>query len=111
MKNFVTICLFPEVNFGTVYSSNFPCHARLRSSCLFAAAARTAESERNSAISRIADLEEELKFAKSSADELKKVQDELKSLEAAGQAHDEDLTALLEPVVTNRSGKITQNLS
>ena len=109
MKNFVTICLFPEVNFGTVYSSNFPCHVRLKSSCLFVAAAQTAESERNNAISRIADLEEELKFAKSSTDELKKVQDELKSLEAAGQAHDDDLTALLEPIVTNLSGKITRN--
>ena len=43
-----------------------------------------AESERNRAISRIADLEKELEFAKSSADELKKVQDELKSLEEAG---------------------------
>ena len=73
------------------------------------AAVRTAESERNSAISRIADLEEELKFAKSSADELKRVQDELKSLEAAGQAHDEDLTALLEPIMTNLSGKITRD--
>ena len=82
-----------------------------KSSCLFVAAARTAESERNSAISRIADLEEELKFAKSSTDELNRVQDELKSLEAAGQAHDEDLTALLEPIVTNLSGKITRNLS
>ena len=53
-----------------------------KSSCLFVAAARTAESKRNSAISRIADLEEELKFAKSSADELKKVQDE-----QIGRAH------------------------
>ena len=54
-------------------------------------------------------MEEELKFAKSSADELKKVQDELKSLEAAGQAHGDDLTNLLEPIVTNLSGKITRN--
>ena len=70
-----------------------------------------AESERNNAISRIVDLEEELKFAKSSADELKRVQDELKSLEVAGQAHDEDLTALLDPIVTSLSGKITRDLS
>ena len=52
-----------------------------------------------------------LKFAKSSADELKRVQDELKSLEAAGQSHDEDLIALLDPIVTSLSGKITQDLS
>ena len=83
--------------------------SRLKSSCLFAAATQTAESERNSAISRIADLEEELKFAKSSADELKKVQDELKSLEEAGQTHDDDLTALLEPIVADLSGKTTRN--
>lgn len=69
---------------------------------------QTAESERNSALSRVADLEEELKFAKSSADELKKVQEELKSLEEAGQAHDDDLTALLEPIVADLSGKITR---
>ena len=68
-----------------------------------------AECERNSAVSRIVDLEEELKFAKSSADELKRVQDELESLEAAGQAHDDDLTNLLEPIVTSLSGKITRD--
>ena len=68
-----------------------------------------AESERNSAISRIADLEQELEFAKSSADELMKVQDELKSLEEAGQTHDDDLTALLEPIVANLSGKFSRN--
>ena len=54
-------------------------------------------------------MEEELKFPKSSADELKKVQDELKSLEEAGQAHDDDLIALLEPIVADLSGKITRN--
>ena len=72
-------------------------------------ATKTAESERNSALSRIADLEEELKFAKSSADELKKVREELESLEKAGQTHDDDLTALLEPIVAVLSGNITRN--
>jgi hypothetical protein len=72
-------------------------------------ATKTAESERNSALSRIADLEEELKFAKSSADELKKVRSELESLEKAGQTHDDDLTALLEPIVADLSGNITRD--
>ena len=81
----------------------------MKSSYPFAVATQTAETERNSALSRIADLEEELKFAKSSADELKKVQEELKSLEEAGQTHDDDLTALLEPIVADLSGKITRN--
>ena len=76
---------------------------------MFAVATQTAETERNSALSRIADLEEELKFAKSSADELKKVQEELKSLEEAGQTHDDDLTALLDPIVVNLSDKITRD--
>ena len=88
--------------------------SRLISSCLFAAATQTAESERNSALSRIADLEEELKFAKSSAklaaDDLKKAREELESLEKAGQTHDDDLTALLEPIVADLSGNITREI-
>ena len=76
---------------------------------MFAAATLTAESERNSALSQIVDLEEELKSAKSSADELKKVREELESLEKAGQTHDDDLTALLEPIVADLSGKTTRN--
>ena len=76
-----------------------------------AVAMQTAESERNSALSRIVDLEEELKFAKSSADELKKVQEELKSLEEAGQTHDDDLPALVEPRVADLSGKLLETIN
>ena len=56
-------------------------------------------------------MEEELKFAKSSADEPKKVQEELKSLEEAGQTHDDDLTALLEPIVQIYQVKLPETIS
>lgn len=65
-------------------------------------AASQAETERNSAISRISDLEKELVFVKDSNKDLKK---ELKDLEVAGKLHDEELVALLDPVAQGLSGK------
>ena len=65
-------------------------------------AASQAETERNSAISRISDLEKELVFVKDSNKSLKK---ELKDLEIAGKLHDEELVALLDPVAQGLSGK------
>ena len=65
-------------------------------------AASQAETERNSAISRISDLEKELVFVKDSNKDLKK---ELKDLEVAGKLHDEELVALLDPVTQGLSGK------
>ena len=65
-------------------------------------AASQAETERNSAISRISDLEKELVFVKNSNKDLKK---ELKDLEVAGKLHDEELVALLDPVAQGLSGK------
>ena len=65
-------------------------------------AASQAETERNSAISRISDLEKELVFVKDSNKSLKK---ELKDLEIAGKLHDEELMGLLDPVAQGLSGK------
>ena len=65
-------------------------------------AASQAETERNSAISRISDLEKELVFVKNSNKDLKK---ELKDLEVAGKLHDVELVALLDPVAQGLSGK------
>ena len=65
-------------------------------------AANQAETERNSAISRIADLEKELLFVKDSNKNLKK---ELQDPEVAGKLHDEELVALLDPVAKGLSGK------
>ena len=64
-----------------------------------------AETERNSAISRIADLEKELEFTKESNRELEELKKKYKKLEAAGKAHDEELTNLLDPVAQGLSGK------
>ena len=64
-------------------------------------AANKAETERNSAISRIADLEKELLFVKDLNKNLKK---ELQDLEVAGKHHDEELVALLDPVAQGLSG-------
>ena len=71
-------------------------------------AASQAETERNSAISRISDLEKELVFVKDSNKSLKK---ELKDLEVAGKLHDEELVALLDPVAQGLSGKSIGDLS
>ena len=65
-------------------------------------AASQAETERNSAISRISDLEKELVFVKNSNKDLKK---ELEDLEVPGKLHDEELVALLDPVAQGLSGK------
>ena len=65
-------------------------------------AASQAETERNSAISRISDLEKELVFVKNSNKDLKK---ELKDLEVASKLHDEELVALLDPVAQGLSGE------
>ena len=58
-----------------------------------------------SALSRIVDLENELKFAKESNKELGDLKKKLKKIEAAGQAHDEELTSLLDPVAQGLSGE------
>ena len=63
------------------------------------------ETERNSAISRIADLEKELEFTKESNRQLKELKKEYKELEATGKAHDEELARLLDPVTKELSGK------
>ena len=64
-----------------------------------------AETERNNALSRIVDLEKELEFAKESNRELDELKKKYKKLEAAGKAHDEELTSLLDPVAQGLSGK------
>ena len=64
-----------------------------------------AETERNSAISRIVDLEKELEFAKESNRELDELKKKYKKLEAAGKAYDEELKSLLDPVAHGLSGK------
>ena len=64
-----------------------------------------AETERNSAISRIADLEKELEFVKESRSKLEDLKKKYKKLEAAGKAHEEELTSLLDPVAKGLSGK------
>ena len=64
--------------------------------------ASRAETERNSAISRIADLEKELEFVKNSNKDLKK---NYQDLETAGKLHDEELVALLDPIAKGLSGK------
>ena len=63
-----------------------------------------AETERNSAISRIADLEKELKFVKESNTKLEPLRKKYKEWEASGKAHDEELTRLLDPVAQGLSG-------
>ena len=72
--------------------------------CFLVDAAAMAETERNSAISRIFDLEKELKFVKESNKELEQLKKEYKELEASGKAHDEELTRLLDPVAQGLSG-------
>lgn len=64
-----------------------------------------AETGRNSAISRIADLEKELEFVKESNNELQDLKKKYEKLEADGKAHDEELTSLLGPVAKGLSGK------
>ena len=61
-----------------------------------------AETERNSAIRRIADLEKELEFVKDSNKDLKQ---KYKELESAGKKHDKEMVALLDPVARGLSGK------
>ena len=67
-------------------------------------AAVVAETERNSAISRISDLEKELQFVKESSTELEQLKKSYKELEASGKARDEELTRLLNPVAQGLSG-------
>ena len=67
--------------------------------------AAMAETERNSAISRIADLEKELEFIKQSNNELEDFKKKYEKLEADGKAHDEELTSLLDPVAKGLSGR------
>ena len=64
-----------------------------------------AETGRNIAISRIADLEKELEFVKESNNELEDLKKKYEKLEADGKAHDEELTSLLDPVAKGLSGK------
>ena len=64
-----------------------------------------AETERNGAISRIADLEKELEFTKESNRQLEMLKKEYKELEATGKAHDEELARLLDPDAKGLSGK------
>ena len=61
-----------------------------------------AETERNSALNRIVDLEKELEFVKDSNKDLKK---KYKDLESVGKKHDEEMVALLDPVAKGLSGK------
>ena len=60
-----------------------------------------AEIQRNSALSRIVDLEKELEFVKESNKDLKK---KYNDLESAGVQHDREMTALLNPVAKGLSG-------
>ena len=66
------------------------------------------ETERNSAISRIDDLEKELEFVKESNSNLEDLKKKYEKLEADGKAHDEELTSLLDPVAKGLSGKFTR---
>ena len=59
------------------------------------------EIERNSALSRIVDLEKELEFVKESNKDLKK---KYNDLESAGVQHDREMTDLLNPVAKGLSG-------
>ena len=68
-------------------------------------AANVAEGERNSAISRIVNLEKELDFAKLSTKELEGLKRRFKELEDAGKTHDEEMESLLNPVAEGLSGK------
>ena len=68
-------------------------------------AAIVANTEKDSALLRIVDLEKELKSAKESNEELVELRKKLKEMETMGQAHDEELTSLLDPVVNALSGK------
>ena len=61
-----------------------------------------AETERNSTLSHIVDLDKELEFVKDSNKDLKK---KYKDLESAGKKHDEEIVALLDPVARGLSGK------
>ena len=67
-------------------------------------AAVMAETEKNSAISQISELEKELQFAKESNTELEQLKKSYKELETSGKAHDEELTWLLDPVAQGLSG-------
>ena len=64
-----------------------------------------AETERNSAISRIADLEKELEFVKESNKELEDLKQKYAKVEAAGKAHDEEMASLLDPAAKGLSGR------
>ena len=64
-----------------------------------------AENDRNSALSRISDLERELEFVKKFNEELEALKKNFKDLEAEGKAHDEELATLLDPVAKVLSGK------
>ena len=64
-----------------------------------------ANTEKDSALLRIVDLEKELESAKESNEELVELRKKLKEMETVGQDHDEELTSLLDPVANALSGK------
>ena len=71
---------------------------------MLADAAVLAETEKNSAFSRIKELEKDLEHAKESNTEFEQLKKDYKELEASGKAHDEELTRLLSPVAQGLSG-------
>ena len=64
-----------------------------------------AEIERNNAISRIVDLEKELKHAKESSKKLALLKKKYEELEDAGKTHDEEMVSLLNPDAQGLSGE------
>ena len=73
-------------------------------SYLLVDAAVVAETEKNSAFSRITELKKDLQLAKESNTELEQLKKSYKELEASGKAHDKELTRLLIPVAQGLSG-------
>ena len=107
-KNFVTnssytkVFLFTRENLSSVFHLVV---FRLKFFvCLLVDAAVLAETEKNSALSRIEELEKELQHAKDSNVEFEQLKKDYKELETSGKAHDEELTRLLRPVAQGLSG-------
>ena len=68
-----------------------------------------ADTEKESVILRIQDLEQQLESAKKdSSDELAQAKANLKKMETEGQAHDNELTGLLRPLAKALSGTLTE---
>ena len=108
LKNFVTnsgytkVFLFARENMSSVF---YLVVFRLKNFvCLLADAAVVAETEKNSALSRIKEPEKELKHAKETNMEFEQLKKDYKELETSGKAHDEELTRLLSPVAQGLSG-------